>query len=209
MFARLLKFADSVLFGSLFELMRANNIVEAKIRDCTVSQFASDERLRSSEGRLDDALAVSVDRVRRIETKAMGTLLGVSVGVAILGLGSGVLGPTGVLASHTTWIQAAAAILLVAAMIYLFGSVLLALKAYAVGEIYAPKLFDREPLVQSQDQAMIVLFCIEQNERVGTMRSNRLSTAFSWLRNGLALVLLLGVLIVASRFVARIESLGI
>jgi hypothetical protein len=180
MFAELRKCVDSVLFGSLFEMIRANRIVQAKIKECTVEQFTSDECLRHSENRLADALAISVERVRRIEAKAMGTLLGVGVAVAVLGAGSGIVAPTGVLGSHALAVRAMAAVLLVAAMVYLFGSGLLALQAYKVGEVYRPALSDCEPLVSSKDQAMVVLYCIEQNDRVGTTRSNRLSASFSW-----------------------------
>jgi hypothetical protein len=203
MFAELRKCVDAVVCGSFFELLRANNIVEAKIKECTVEQFTSDERLGHSVGRLDDALAISVERVRRIETKAMGTLLGVAVAIAVLGAGSGLGGPTGLLCRQSTTVRAVAAVLLVAAMVYLFGSGLLALRAYEAGELYHPALSDRAPLVSSKDQALVLLYCIEQNERVGTVRSNRLSAAFSWLRNGLVVVLLLGCLIMIVAFLGN------
>jgi len=210
MFAKFRKYVDSVLCGSLFELIRANNIVQAKIKECAVEQFSSDERLRHSRERLDGALALSVERVSRIEAKAMGTLLGVGVAVAVLGVGSGIVGPTGVLGSHAMAVRAVAGVLLLAAMLYLFGSGLLALQAYKIGEVYRPALSDYEPLVSSKDQAMVMLYCIEQNERVGTMRSNRLSASFSWLRNGLVVVLLLGglILFVALLTDARVERSG-
>ena len=42
----------------------------------------------------------------------------------------------------------------------------------------------------------IILYSIEQNQRAATLRSNRLSASFACLRNGLVIVLVLGVLIV-------------
>jgi hypothetical protein len=203
MFAEFRKCVDSVLFGSLFKLIRANKIVQAKIEECKVDHFTSDERLKHSEERLDGALAISVERVKRIEGKAMGTLLGVGVAVAVLGAASGIVGPTGVLGSHALALRAVAAVLLVGAMVYLFGSGLLALNAYRIGEVYRPALSDFEPLVSSKDQAIVMLYCIEQNERVGTMRSNRLSASFNCLKNGLVLVLLLGVLIIIVALLAE------
>lgn len=203
MLAEFRKCVDSVLFGSLFELIRANNIVQARINECTVEQFASDERLRHPRETLDGALALSIERVNRIEAKAMGTLLGVGVAVAVLGVGFGIAGPTGVLGSYAMAVRAMAAVLLFAAMVYLLGSGLLSLQAYKVGEIYRPALSDYEPLISSKDQTMVMLYCIEQNERVGTMRSNRLSASLTWLRNGLVVVLLFGGLIL---FVALLSD---
>ncbi len=208
MFAKFRKRVDSVLFGSILELRRANKLVQSKIDECKAEQFRSDDRLKHSEERLDGALTVSIERIERIEGKAMGTLLGVAVAVAVLGTASGIVGPSGVLGGHPMGMRAVAAVLLVSAMAYLFGSGLLALQAYRIGEVYRPTLSDFEPLVESVDQAMVLLYCIEQNGRVATLRSNRLSASFNCLRNGLAAVLLLGVLLVIVALLTEARAWG-
>lgn len=190
------KYVDSALFGSVFDLHRANKAVQVKIDECSVEQFEADDRLKHSKEDLDAALTRSVERLERIENKAMGTLLGVAAAIAVLGAASGVLGSDGVLAGHPLELRIVAAALLFSAMLNLFGSGFLALGAYKVGQVYRPTLFDRVPIAELANEAMVVLFCIEQNDRAATLRSNRLSACFTCLRNGLAMVLVLGTVIV-------------
>ncbi len=197
MFAESRKHIDAALCGSIFELHRANKLVRSKLKKCEVEQFRSDKRLKHSRKKLDRALATSVEHVQRIEDKARGTLLGVTVAVAAFGVASGIVGPTGVLGGHCVTVRIVAAVLLVGAMAYLFVSGIFSLQAYKIGELYEPTLFDSGPLVAPSKESMILLYCMEQNNRIAILRSNRLAASFSCLRSGLIAILLLGVFVVA------------
>lgn len=191
-----MKCVDSALFGSVFDLRRANKAVRAKTEECKVEHFKDDDRLKHPENHLNEYLTASIEHLVRIETKAMGTLLGVAVAVAVLGAAPGVLGAEGVFAGNALCLRIVAAVLLGGGMLFLFTSGFLALKAYWVGQVYRPTLFDRPPLAESVHEKMVILYCIEQNWRAATLRSNLLSACFTCLRNGLASVLMLGILIV-------------
>lgn len=126
----------------------------------------------------------------------MGTLLGVTVALAVFGAATGLLGQDGLLTSRPFVLRILAASLLLLAMLYLFVSGLLALRAYKVGQIYAPTLRDRMPIAEETQEKMITIYSIEQNHLAATLRANRLSAAFACIRNGLLAVLALGFLIV-------------
>lgn len=140
-------------------------------------------------------VSLSVQRLERIENKAMGTLLGVAVAIAVFGATSGLLGEDGVLAGKRYALKIVAAALLIVAMLYLFVSGLLAMGAYKVGQVFRPELADRAPVAEMHHEGRVCLYSIDQNQRAATMRSNRLSASFTCLRNGLVVVLMLGVLI--------------
>jgi hypothetical protein len=187
---------DNWLLGSLCELRRANRIVAGKIKKCHQDDFLEDKRLCHSEQRLVSACETSIELVKRIESKAMGTLVGVAVAVSVLGASSGIVGPKGMLADYPAVCRIAVGAILAIAMAYFFGSGFLALQAYRIGEVYRPTLEDEAPLVTPGEMAQVLLYCIEQNHRVATLRSNRLSASFNLLRNGVATILLLGIVII-------------
>lgn len=192
MLSMMLRILDSVLFASSFTLMQANRVVEREIAASKPEAFEDDKRLQHGPELLDQFLTQSVQRLERIENKAMGTLLGVAAAVAVSTAGYGLVSPSGALSGKPFEFKVAAAASLAAAMIYLVASGLLALDAYRVGKVYRPLLDDRAPMVKPRRQGQVILWCIEQNERVGTIRSNRLSSAFDCLRNGLILMLVGG-----------------
>lgn len=187
---------DSVLFGSLFTLRAKNKTVTKRIHECRDEQFSNDNRLEHSKSDLDSMLTFSVRRLERIENKAMGTLLGVSVAIAVFGATSGLLGSNGALAGSCYGLRIVAAALLLLTMLYLLGSGFLALGAYKIGEVFRPTLSDCAPIVEKQKEKSVMLYCIEQNQRAATLRANRLSASFACLRNGLLTILLLDILII-------------
>jgi hypothetical protein len=194
MWLSVLRVLDSVLFGSGFELSKANRIVRKQIKSFKPESLDDDRRLGHSRDVLDQALLQSVQRLERIESKAMGTLLGVATAVAVLTASYGLLSPTGALAGKPLSFKVAVVGTLAAAMSFLVLSGVLALSAYRIGEVNRPLLEDRAPLVKPRREALVILCCIEQNQRLATIRSNRLSAAFDCLRNGLLLMLLGGFL---------------
>nr|VFJ49971.1 MAG: hypothetical protein BECKDK2373B_GA0170837_102646 [Candidatus Kentron sp. DK] len=192
---RLLQRLDSALFGSVIALHRANRIVQKKIDECKESEFEDDDRLRHTIEDLHATLNLSIQRIERIENKAMNTLLGVAVAITVFGATSGLLGANGIIADSSSPFRIIAAALLAIAVLYLFGSGLLALQTYEIGQIYRPTLTQRAPVVEEKHEKTATLYAIEQNQRVGTLRSNRLSASFSCLRNGLITVVLLVIVV--------------
>lgn len=197
MYREICRKIDSAFFGSVFMLHKANRLVQQKIDGCDTEQFESDERLKHSKQDLDAMLFLSIERLQRIENKAMGTLLGIAVAIAVFGATSGMLGPDGLFSSQSLLMKSIAALGLMLGMIYLFGSGLLALGAYKIGSVYAPTLSDRAPVVESSMEAKVTIYSIEQNQRAAMLRSNRLSASFACLRNGLIVVIALGMLAVS------------
>jgi hypothetical protein len=189
--SNLTKQLDSAFFGSFFELCRAKKLLEQKIQKCEENQFESDLRLELPDEKHNYALSESIERIERIEDKASRSLLGITLAFAVLGAVSRI---DGALDSQSMWVRISAAALLMLAMSYLFGSGLLALQAYKNGPIYSPTLHDF--ISERPKQAMAILYCIEQNHSVGTLRSNLLIVSFRLIRNGIGAILLLGFLII-------------
>ena len=197
MYREIIRRLDSALFGSVFTLYKANRLIQQKIDKCSTDQFGSDIRLKHSKQDLHAMLSLSIERLQRVENKAMGTLLGIAVAIAVFGTTSGLLGADGLFADQSPLIKSTAAFCLMLAMLYLFGSGLLALGAYKIGSIYDPTLSDRAPVVESSMEAKVIIYSIEQNQRAAMLRSNRLSASFACLRNGLLVVIALGMLSVS------------
>jgi hypothetical protein len=191
---------DSVFLGSVVALLRANKKVRRKIADVTPEFYSDDDQLQHSLDALQNAREATVDRLRRIEDKATSTVIGVGIAVAIIGSASAFLGGDSPLADSSAGARAAVATLLVAAIFYLLLSGYMALRAYAVGEVYGPTLRDTHPLVSEDRAKLMALYCIEQNHRVGTLRANYLSASFACLRNGLALLATLGLVLVVTAY---------
>lgn len=193
-----LKCVDMVLFGAMFTLRRANKILQQKIDSCEEVQFKDDRRLDCEKGDIKEEFVASINRLEKIENKAMHTLLGLAVAIALFGATSGILGSDGMVAGKGCAIRIASASLLILAMFYFLASGILALRAYQIGKVYRPQLSDRTPIVTEKQEKISLLYCIEQNHQSATMRSNRLSAAFSCLRNGIVIIFVLGVLIVVA-----------
>ena len=187
---------DSVLLGSVVALLRANKKVRGKIAAVTPEFYSDDDQLQHSLDTLQTAREASVDRLRRIEDKATSTVIGVGIAVTIIGSASAFLGGGSPLAASSAGARAAVAALLVAAIFFLLLSGYLALRARAVGEVYGPSLRDTHPLVSEERAKLVALYCIEQNHKVGTLRANYLSASFACVRNGLALLATLGLVLV-------------
>lgn len=187
---------DSAISGSIFTLWKANKKVEKKISECKPEQFGEDERLGLSLGDLKSELRMSVERLEKIEKKATSTLLGVTVALVVFSATFSLFSANGPLAGHPDVIRRVVAIVLLFAMWYLLRSGLLALRAYEVGQVFRPNMYDRVPLSKEKWEKMVTIFSIDQNQRIGTLRSNLMSASFACLRNGLLAVLLLGVLTV-------------
>jgi hypothetical protein len=191
---------DAVLFGGILALARADKKVHDKMGRDAPELYDNDDRLEHSLDDLYGALSVSLKRLERIEDKATKTVIGVGVALAIIGSASTILGRNSTEAAYGIGAWVAAAIPLTAATVFLLLSGYLALRAYAVGEVYRPTLRDAVPLVPEREAKKVLLHCIEQNQRIGTIRGNFLSASFACLRNGLVLVAVLGVLLVVSSF---------
>ena len=195
----LIDWIDRLLLGSLIKLDQADRLLRKAQVAYTKKLYHKDKRLGIDLELLTRELEQSVDTIQRIENKAMGTLMGIAVALVVFGATSEVLGKSGPFYPCSTVCRAAMAAALVAAMLYLIGSGLLALYAYKIGEVYSPDLFDLPPLVEPEEQHRVIIYCIEQNRIAGTIRSNKLSASFNLLRNGLITVFLVGSCITFAR----------
>jgi len=189
---------EKILLCSFVTLLRANSKVRHRIKDDSPAQYSDDERLALETEKLVENLTLSVDRIQRIEAKAINTIVGVGIALSILGSATAIMSGDGPLASSNMGVRVAAAAILIGGVLYLLLSGYLALRAYAIAEVYRPKLQDMAPLIPEKEAKEILLFCLDQNNRVGTLKANLLSVSFDCLRNGLVLVAALAVLIVLS-----------
>ncbi len=174
---------DTMLFGDVFKMQHANKLLNIKIKECRDEHFKNDKRLNHSEDRLSCALNYSVALVQKIEGKATNTLIGIVIAVSLISTTMGMVGDGGAFSKLTTTNYNIVGLLFVVAMAYLISSGYLALQAYSIGVIYGPTLYDYAPLVEPSKQHAVMLFCIEQNQRIAIIRSNRLSACFNCLRN--------------------------
>lgn len=126
--------------------------IQNKIDECEESQFEDDERLRRSMEDLHATLNLSIQRIERIENKAMNTLLGVAVAITVFGTTSGLLCANGILADSSLFFRIIAAALLTVTVPYLLGSGLLALQTYEIRQIYRPTLTERAPVVEEKHE---------------------------------------------------------
>lgn len=207
MCANFFRWIDYVLFGAIFTLFRANKVVQKKIDDCSTEKLSEGDHIEHSRDVLKAVALTTSIRLERIENKAIGTFLSaiaammctflaMTIAITVFGATSGLPSPGGTLSGNSSTLRFVAAALVLLAMLYLFGSGLLAMGAYKIGAVFRPELSDSAPVVEEQLEKRIILNCIEQNQRAATLRSNRLSASFACLRNGLLAVLLLGILVV-------------
>lgn len=189
---------DSVVLGDLITCVKANRRLSDKLRECRLDQFEEDVRLQLPPEELRAFHSISLERIQRIESKAMGTLVGVGVAMPVLGATSGIIGGNGVLGQAAPVFRISAAVLLLLGVLYFLTSGWLALCCYRVREVYRPDMPDTVPNAGPRHLAKVLLFSTEQNNRIAIMRANWLETAFSQLRNGLVAVGLLTVLVVVS-----------
>ena len=187
---------DHSLLGSLFSLRGAQRKLQGRIDARSVEQYKGDPRLAHSVAELEKALTASAERIRAIETKATSTVVGVGLAVTILGSATAIVGRDGPLASPGLVWRLIAAASLTLGIAFLLLSGYLALRTYAVGRVYGPRLDDLPPLVAEDESKKVMLYSIEQNYDVGTMKTNLLSVSFGCLRNGIVFVGILGVILI-------------
>ena len=63
-----MKCVDSALFGSVFDLRRANKAVRAKTEECKVEHFKDDDRLKHPENHLNEYLTASIETLHELST---------------------------------------------------------------------------------------------------------------------------------------------
>jgi hypothetical protein len=188
---------DDVLLGSLVQLLRANRTVLGRVKSDDLEDYKDDPRLGHSLAALQTARDASIVRLQRIEDKAKGTVIGVGIGVTVIGSASAFLGKDSPIASGAVGLKIPLALLLGGSIVFLLVSGYLALRAYEIGQVWLPSLYDSPPLVTDAEAKMMELQYIEQNYRMGTVRANYLSAAFDCLRNGLALLALAALVFLA------------
>ncbi|MDZ4063074.1 MAG: hypothetical protein U1E22_00225 [Coriobacteriia bacterium] len=187
---------DSIFLGSAVALIRANRKVLKRVSDAVPEDHADDRRLEHEMSVLTLAREDSTFRLQRIEDKAKGTIVGVGIAVTVIGSASAFLAGDGPLATSGGGVRGFVAVLLVAAVGFMLLSGYLALQAYSIGRVFAPTLDDLPPLASSAHAKSVEIYSLEQNQRMGTVRANYVSTSFTCLRNGILLLAVIAVVLV-------------
>lgn len=181
--------------GTIPDLVRANLKLAARIADIIAEPILlSDERLKLSLEDIEKEFEIDLKRLARIEEKARATVIGVSLSVSLTMPGIALLAGTGALGD--TGLKMPSAALLSAAVLFLLTSGFLALLGYKVGEVSRPQIRDHEPLVTPEERRQIILHCLDLNRLRILAKSNLLSASIDCLRNGLATILALLVVVV-------------
>lgn len=195
---RLWGFIDAVFLGELGTCIRANRLLRSKMKDCDLAEFLESPCLHLPLESLKSFHSVSIERIMRIEGKAMGTLIGVGVAIPVLSSVSGIVGRDGILAHTKPALMVSAAALLMVAILSFLGSGWLALHSYRIGEVYRPNMDDYDTGADPRQLARVLVYSTKQNDRIASIRSNWLTAAFNQLRNGLVAIAALAILIIIS-----------
>jgi len=177
------------------DLIRANIKLAARIKITIATPIPlSDERLQLSLQDIEKEFEIDLKRLARIEEKARATVFGVSLSVGLAMPGIALLAGTGALGG--TGLEVPSAALLSAAVLFLLTSGFLALLGYKASEVSRPQMKDHEPLVTPEERQQIILHCLDLNRLRILVKNNLLSASIDCLRNGLATILALLVLVV-------------
>lgn len=180
---------DRILLGSLAFLLLANSKVKRSLANARAKGICdNDNRLALPSKVLEEAFGAHKKRLERIEDKAKNNVFAVAIAISVLTAGVGFYAKDSPLADECVFIKGAAAILLVAAMIYLLLSAVLSLHSYKVGQIYYPNLEDRPELSEGKEWQRGLLVCLEMNQKIILIRANCLTTSMNCLVNGMVAV---------------------
>lgn len=186
---------DSSLFGSLIQLMIANHRLRQVHEDIRTDQYKSDSRLALGTDVLSSELDNTVSRLQRIEDKATHMIIGMAIAVALFGALVGFLSSDSVLQTFPMDLRRICIVILLYSLLQLILSGGFALSAFKIGVLSLPFLSDNHPISSQNHHASILLYCIERNRITANIRSNRLSASYTGLRNGLAAVFVLFVIL--------------
>ncbi len=194
--------------GTLPELLSAQQIVEAKRKERqnrTISD--DDQRLRVPAPTLEAQVQAERDRIARIEDKARGTVVGITIAVSVAGAGIGMFTKDGIFEGGGP-LRIGAAVVLVFGLLFFLASGWLALLAYAASPLHTPDIGDRpetrstenttspEPSDDDIVWRSILLDCLELNRFLATAKTNRFSASIMLLRNGLVSIFFFALLAV-------------
>lgn len=179
-------FIDSLIFGSLFQLRKANRIIKKKMEQAKYTDYKNHSGLAHTTDILNTELDRTIKRLERIEDKATNAIIGIAIAIPIFSGFIGLLEPNSILASSSSYLRTLAILFAGFTMGQLVLSGYLAIKAYKIGQVFLLTLEDHEPIADKNKHLLVLLYCIHQNRNMAIIRSNRLSTSFNCLRNGLA-----------------------
>jgi hypothetical protein len=198
--------------GTVPELLAKRTLVEARRRAREESAITDDDpRLRVPASAIEASVELDRNRIARIEDKARGTVVGITIAVSIAGAGIAMFGKDGILDSGSA-LTYLAATTLVLGLIYFLLSGWFALSAYAASPLHVPDVQDRPETRKASpsigDSATgpgddetwrrTLLDCLDLNRFLAIDKTNRFSASIELLRNGLVSVLLFAVLAVVS-----------
>lgn len=200
------------LAGTLPELLSAQRRVESKRKERQERTVPDDDqRLHVPAPKLEAQLDVERERIARIEDKARGTLVGITIAVSVAGAGIGLFSKDGVFDDGGVLTLSTAAVL-VLGLGYFLGSGWLAISAYAVSPLHTPDLADRpearasnstsaEPVDDDPVWRKSLLDCLDLNRFLATAKTNRFSASITLLRNGLVSIFLFALLAITGALV--------
>jgi hypothetical protein len=175
------------LSGTLPELFSAQRRVESKRKERQERTVPDgDQRLHVPAPKLEAQLEAERDRITRIEDKARGTVVGITIAVSVVGAGIGMFSKDEIFDSGRVLPILAAAVLLLG-LGYFLASGWLALLAYAASPVHTPDLGDRpeareggrgsSSAVSGDDLTWrkTLLDCLELNRLLATAKTNRFS----------------------------------
>lgn len=195
--------------GTVPELSSKQRLVELRRRDRERNAIPPDDRrLLVPALKLEAQVEAERNRIARIEDKARGTVVGITIAVSVAGAGIGMFSRNGIFNVGGV-LTYSAAFVLVLGLGYFLGSGWLALSAYAATPLHTPDLRDRpetraaNPSASGQSAATpdddttwrnTLLDCLDLNRFLATKKTNLFSASITLLRNGLLSIFLFAVL---------------
>ena len=184
------------ILGTIPSLVLANKRVSRQIAALVETPVPStDPRFRLARDQIRGQFDVDLHRLARIEEKARATVFGVALSVGLVAPGLALL--TGN-AMRTDGLEVAFAALLCSSIFFLLASGFLAIQCYKSGGVFRPDLEDHPPLVTPEEELETLIRCLDLNALTVLRRNNLLSASIDCLRNGLAAMLGLLLLVIMS-----------
>ena len=175
--------------GSVFELQKANRIVNGKIvclekRD-PVPTYRNDERLQLPEDVLIRHLEQELSRRIVVEDKAKTNVLGITLSFSAMFAGAALISSSSAVGEFSVdWLVWVLLTLLFIGMLFLLAGGALALSALRIAKIHTWTLEDEVGNTTDETGAVRLLWYIELNQEGTRLKTNQVDASYSCIRNG-------------------------
>ena len=175
--------------GCMFELKRADGIVNAKIscldKKDPEATYRNDRRSQLSEDVLMRHLDQELARRMVIEEKAKANMLGITLAFSAMFAGSALILSSSTVDEFTThwllWVLVAS--FFVGELFLLLGGAL-ALRALRIAKIYTWTLENEAKYTTNEARSVRLLWCVELNQMTTLLKTNQVDASYTCLRNG-------------------------